>query len=45
MNILLFSKSELLLPESRIPRMEVCVLKSVILKYFENTELSLTINI
>ena len=41
-SILLFSKKELLLTESRIPRIAVC---GVILKYFENIELIPTIKV
>ena len=46
-SILLFSKNELLLTESKIPRMAVCDVKvdNIRLKYFENIQLSPTIKI
>ena len=43
--ISLFSKKELLLTESRISRMAVCVVKVGNIKVFENIGLSPTINI
>ena len=40
---LLFAKNESLLTESRIPKIVVCGVTLVILKYFENIGLSPTI--